>query len=200
MRDATARTVMMVLLLAGLALALPTQGAAARGGSAGVTIIVNGDRGAVQRVVKAEGVHRFAGHRVHRFGARAFYTVPRHSRHAFHGSKRHAAGKVAAGAFQRNAAHHAGFHHDNGRHFSKPRFHAPRGKGFSGPRLISVGRSGTQRLDGHGVVVFKGSGFHSFAGAARQAPEGAGGKLILLAPSPHFKHIVVVPSHRPAVD
>ena len=200
MCGATARMVMMVLLLAGLGLALPTQGAAARHASVPVTVVVNADRWPPQHSVKSQGHHRFAGHRVHRFGARAFHPVPRHSRHAFHGFKRHAAGKLAARAFQRNAAQHAGFPTRSWRRDSKPAFHAPRGLGFSGPRLISVERSGTQRLDGHGVVVFKGSGFHSVAGAARHAPDSAGGKLILLAPSPRFKHIVVVPSHRPAVD
>src|SRR3546814_18523409 len=67
MCGATARTVMMILMLAGIALALSAQGAAARHASAPVTVIVNPDRWVnadrlpVQRVFKAQGGHRFAG-------------------------------------------------------------------------------------------------------------------------------------------
>jgi hypothetical protein len=193
MCGATARTAIMVLVLTGIALALPTQGAAARSASAAATAFVNGDRWPPHHIVKVRGGHRFVGHRVHHAGPRALHRWQRHSRHA--------AGKLAVRAFQRNAAHHAGFHNRTWRRVSKPAFHAPQRHGFSGPRLISVDRSGTQRFDGHSVVVFKGPGFHSFTGDPRQARHGAGGgKLILLPSSPRFKHIVVVPSHRHVVD
>src|SRR3546814_8441172 len=83
MCGATARTVMMALMLAGIALALSAQGVVARHASAPVTIIVSPDRAVnadklpVKRVFKAQGGHRFAGHRVHRSGSRTFHPVQR---------------------------------------------------------------------------------------------------------------------------
>src|SRR3546814_715694 len=90
------------------------------------------------------------------------------------------------------------FRSDRGRRFHKPAFHASERDGFKGHRLHSFERPGMQRSEGHGVVVSRGSGFHSLAGGKARAA--AGGKLILLPASPHFKHIVVVPSHHPVVD
>src|SRR3546814_10870825 len=56
------------------------------------------------------------------------------------------------------------FRSDRGRRFHKPAFHASERDGFKGHRLHSFERPGMQRSEGHGVVVSRGSGFHSLAG------------------------------------
>jgi hypothetical protein len=193
MGGTAARTVMTLLLLAGIALALTAQSAAARGGSGGVTVIVNGDRLPVQRIVKFKGRHHFGSRsmRTHRFGGSAVDQWRRHSRHD--------SSNVAVRAFQRSAAHHAGFHSGrvfhSGRGFHKPPLHAHARHSFKGPRIILVAppgahRAGAHRAGSHGVVVFRGSGAHSLAGG--QAPGAlGGGKLIVLSSSPRFKHVIV---------
>jgi hypothetical protein len=197
MGGTAARTVMPLLLLAGLALALGVQSAAARGGSGGVTVIVNGDRLPVQRLVTTQGKHHFGSRwtRTHRFGGSAVDQWRRHSRHD--------SDNVAVRAFQRSAAHHAGFHSGrvfhSSRGFHKPPLQAHARHTFKAPRIILVAPPGAHRAGSHGVVVLRGSGAQSLAGGQAPGTLG-GGKLIVLSSSPRFKHIVVVPSHRPAVD
>lgn len=201
---ATARRVMMVLLLAGVALALSTQGAAARHASSATTALVNGDRWPRQPIVQVQSSHRFVGQRAHRSGFRDFHPMQRHSRHAFHGFKRHDSNNVAVRIFQRSAAHHAGFHSGrvfhSGRGFHKPPHHAhtrhsfehgfKAPHSFKAPRIIVVDPTGVRRAGSHSVVVVRGGGAHSFTGGKVLGAPG-GGKLIVLPSSPHFKHIIV---------
>ena len=200
MGGTAARTVMTLLLLAGIALALSTQSAGARGGSGGVTVIVNGDRLPVQRIVKVQSKHPFGSRqmRTHRFGGSAVDQWRRHSRHD--------SDNVAVRAFQRSAAHRAGFHSGrvfhSGRGFHKPPLHAHARRGFkaphharakhsfNGPHIIVVEPTGARRVRSHSVVVVRGGGAHSLT--VGQAPGILGGsKLIVLPSSPHFKHIIV---------
>jgi hypothetical protein len=175
---------MTLLVLAGLALALSMQSAAARGGSGGVTVIVSGDRSPVQRIVKTQSKHHFGSRwtRTHRFGGSP---VDQWRRHSGHDSS-----NVAVRAFQRSAAHHAGFRSHSGRDLHKPPPRAHARHALTAPRMILVAPPGARRAGGHGVVVFRGSGAHSLAGGRAPGALG-GGKLIVLSSSPRFKHVVV---------
>jgi len=175
MLSPAART-MMVLVLAVIALASFSQGAAARGGSGGVTVIVKSDGWTGHRAM----------HHSHRFGALK----------QWHKQRRLAEKNSATRAFQRSAAHRfdvdgfAGHHFhqpphraEEGKNFHKPRHAAHSGYSFKGPRIIVVAPSGTQRSAAPGVVVLRGS---------NSAVTVLGsGKAVVFSTSPSFKHIVI---------
>lgn len=206
------RTVMTLLLLAGIALALSTQSAAARGGSGGVAVIVNGDRLPVRHIMKTHSRHHVIKHRIttshgkrhfgprvmrtHRFGGSAVDQRRKHSRHD--------ANNIATRIFERSAAHRSGFHSGrvfhSDRGFHKPPHHAHARHGFKhgskpphrlkAPRIIFVEPTRARRTGPHGIVVIRG-GDPRGPTVGQRSRAFSGGKLIVLPSSPHFKHIVV---------
>lgn len=189
MLGSAART-MLVLVLAGLALGLSAQGAAARGGSGGVTVIVNGDGWTGQRLMKTRHSHRHGDRwaQPRRFGGSAAAL--------WHKQRRLASENPAVRAFQRSATHRFGFHRHGERSFHKPphrahskhSFHKPShhahgGHGFKGPRVIVIEPSGARRSATPNVVVLRGS--------SSAVTVLGGGKVVVLSTSPSFKHIVI---------
>jgi hypothetical protein len=193
---------MMVLVLAGIALAFSTQGAAARGGSSGVTVVVNGGKTFGHRAFAPPSAHRFTGQRFdgHRF------TGHRFSGHHMHGTlpdEHHSLSRL-----QRSTPHAARLHH-SGRAFDTPHFHRFAGHDFKGPRVLSFQRPESKfksrfnpRFKSHGVIVVRPSTFDSFVRFHRAPPHPmSGGKLIILRRSlDGSRHIAVVPPHRHWAD
>lgn len=175
MLGAAARTA-LVLAFAGLALAFSFQGAAARGGSGGVTVIVSGDGWNSQRAMNTRHSHRQG----HQWRNQSRPALKNPAIRAFHRSAPH---RFSFESHRARAFHKPPDHVHSKHSFHKPSHHAHSGHGFNGPRIIVVEPSGTRRTTAPGVVVLRGGS--SAVGVL------GGGKVIVLSPSPSFKHIVV---------